>query len=414
MPLHWLLLSLSRAQDHVHPMVADHQQRVAYIALATARAMNYSEPQALQVMQAALLHDIGLVRAEHRVAVLHSLENLLWHCRAGYELLHANPAFSDLAPIVLYHHLGWADRGGLDVPPASFIISLADSVERAIDRREHVLDQQQRICTWVRELAGKRFNPDCVEGFLQAARAPAFWLDCACNRTYSILLEHAPREEEPMTIESLQPVAELFSHVVDAASRWTATHSAGVAAAAEAMAGLLDFTPQELAMIRVAGQLHDIGKISLPSGMLEKSGRLTEQEWRLMRGHTYHSFQLLKSIDGMPQIGTWGAYHHERLDGDGYPFRLAAKDLPLGSRIVAVADTFSALTEDRPYRRKMNRFEATKVLERLAVTGGIDGDVVHVVRMEFESINALRLQRQQAQLARHRQLIGSMDMARAA
>lgn len=417
MALHGLLLSLSRAHDHVHPMVADHQQRVAYIAMAVAKTMHLAASERLRVMKAALLHDIGLVRAEHRVAALHFLENLQWHSQAGYQLLHGNRLLGDLAEIVLHHHVRWADArsarcGGEDAPLGSYIIALADSVERAIDRRTAVLDQQRRICIWVRQLRGKRFHPDCVDAFLEAGRAPAFWLDCACNRTYNVVMDQVPSPGGALTVGSLGAVAEMFSQVVDSASQWTAAHSAGVSAVAVTLARQMGFDRRGLAVMHLAGLLHDIGKISLPSEILDKAGGLSDPEWRMVKGHTYHTFRLLKTIDSVPQIGPWAAYHHERLDGNGYPFRLGGRELSLGSRIMAVADTFAALTENRPYRKRMNKSEIQAMLDRLAAGGGIDGDVVRVACREFDAIDAARRQQQRAQLARHRRLLAAICPAR--
>ena len=131
------------------------------------------------------------------------------------------------------------------------------------------------------------------------------------------------RQDWPtLTIDevTLGPIAEVFARIVDSASPWTAVHSAGVAATAVALAERLNFSPRELHLMRAAGYLHDLGKLSTPTQILDKPGKLTENEYAAVRAHTYHTYRILDTIGGMPQICEWAAFHHERLDGNGYPF----------------------------------------------------------------------------------------------
>jgi response regulator RpfG family c-di-GMP phosphodiesterase len=139
-PLHRLILSLSDALDVVHRDIADHQQRVAYIAISIAREMGMKEEEILDVFLAAALHDIGLITVENKMLVTcGKLERVRWHSEAGYEVLHEHRLFSRAAEAIRHHHIAWADGRGAEsgdhaVPFASHIIALADAVERAIDR----------------------------------------------------------------------------------------------------------------------------------------------------------------------------------------------------------------------------------------------------------------------------------------
>jgi HD-GYP domain-containing protein (c-di-GMP phosphodiesterase class II) len=92
----------------------------------------------------------------------------------------------------------------------------------------------------------------------------------------------------------------------------------------------------------------------------------------------------------MPQISEWAAFHHERLDGRGYPFRHAAEDLTLGSRIMAVADVFTAISEDRPYRKGMSSEQSRALLSQFAANGGLDGDIVQTLDRAYEDISERR------------------------
>ena len=99
---------------------------------------------------------------------------------------------------------------------------------------------------------------------------------------------------------------------------------------------------------------------------------------------------LLKDIQGFEQIAVWAAFHHEKLNGRGYPFRLEGAELPLGARIMAVSDIFSAITEDRPYRRGMEREQAVRVLRENAAAEALSGNVTELLIANFDAVNAAR------------------------
>ncbi len=394
-PLHRLILSISEGIDYVHPSVADHQLRVAYISTNIARRLGIGGNDLLDVFEAAALHDVGLLGLESRMLLLHhgNFERVRWHAQAGYELLRDLDLFARAAEIVRDHHTPWqhgegAERPGRSVPFASHIVCLADAAERAIDRNLPVLEQKEFILRQVGLLKGKQFHPDCVEAFQEIAEPEAFWLDCVSERIYSVLL--AQMDWPSLTVDgpAVERIAQAFARIVDAMSHWTATHSAAVAAVAVALARRLGFSPREQILMRAAGYLHDIGKLSVPGQILEKPGRLARHEWAIVKGHTYHTFHILTTIGGMPQIAEWAAFHHERIDGTGYPFRHAGHDLTLGSRVMAVADTFSAITAARPYREQLGLPEALDVLDDEADRGALDGDVVALLRRDAEEIHA--------------------------
>ena len=421
-PLHRLILSLSEALDHVHPKVADHQQRVAYIAASMARDMGFREQDLVDVFHAAALHDIGLIGVENRVKALHlgQLEQVDWHAEAGFELLRENPLFARPAEILRHHHVPWNDGHGTEnhgraVPLASHVLVLADAIEVAIDRHASILSQTKTLTEKVVSLSGKQFHPECVEAFRAVSRPEAFWLDITSPRIYAVLLKTIDWPVLHVDEIALRPIAEVFARIVDAASPWTAVHSAGVAATAVALAKHLNFSPREQHLMRAAGYLHDLGKLSVPTRILDKPDRLTPEEFNAMRAHTYHTFRLLDTIGGMPQISEWAAFHHERLDGSGYPFRHRAADLTLGSRIMAVADVFTALTEERPYRSGMSTERALEVLQKLADQGALDGEVIHSLARGQAEVDELRRNEQAEYGARQHELrnmmSGSRDLA---
>lgn len=173
-----------------------------------------------------------------------------------------------------------------------------------------------------------------------------------------------PGTLRPLTTEEVDRICEVFADVVDAKSSFTQSHSASVARVAVGIATELGFTVQRRTRIRRAALLHNIGKLSIPNTILDKTGALSPQEWEVVRAHPLLSKQILERIPHFGDIPTIASQHHEKLDGTGYPFGLSGRDLSLDSRIVALADVFSALSEKRPYRQNLEIGQVINILEK--------------------------------------------------
>jgi putative nucleotidyltransferase with HDIG domain len=140
---------------------------------------------------------------------------------------------------------------------------------------------------------------------------------------------------------------------LDARDRYTAGHSAAVAVYARDIAERIGLSPEEQQLAHLAGLVHDIGKVGLPPGLLEKPGPLTLEERRIMEEHSGIGETILAKVEGYAEIAKVVRHHHERVDGNGYPDRLTDKEIPLISKIIGVADAYNAMTSGRPYRDAM-------------------------------------------------------------
>lgn len=147
--------------------------------------------------------------------------------------------------------------------------------------------------------------------------------------------------------------AEALVATLDARDRYTAGHSAAVAIYSRDIAARMGLSAELQAQAYLCGLVHDIGKIGLPPGLLEKPGALTLEERKIMQEHSAIGERILRNVDDYADIARIVRHHHERVDGEGYPDGLHGDDIPLLSRIIAVADAYNAMTSDRPYRDAM-------------------------------------------------------------
>ena len=410
-PIFDLALCMAQAVDLVSPLVADHHERTAQIAYGLGRQIRLPEQALKDLVLAAALHDIGgLTRNDRLGALDFEYQDPYGHSVNGYLLLKTFPPFAVPAQIVRFHHVPW--RGGAGavfdgqpVPAASHLLQLADRVAVLIDPNQEILHQVAGILERVRQQAGARFDPEQVDALFALAEREAFWLDALYFRDISIMGRRLSWPELEIGDEQFLGLTNLFRRIIDFRSAFTATHSAGVAAVAEKLAQLSGFSQADCWMIHLAGLLHDLGKLAVPAEILEKPGKLTSEEFDIVRRHTYYTFRLLEPLKIMDLVRIWGAFHHERMDGHGYPFHLDENDLPLGSRIVSVADIFTALAEDRPYRRGVPPQEVLQVLLDGTTQRRLDSQVVAVLSEHLSDVDAVRCAAQQHALDEYQAFI---------
>jgi HD-GYP domain-containing protein (c-di-GMP phosphodiesterase class II) len=396
LPIFDLVLCLAEAVDLVSPLVADHHRRTAQIAYGLGMQMKLPVDELHDLVIAAALHDVGgLTRQDRLNALDFEYQDPYGHAVFGYLLLRSFPRFQDAADIVRFHHVPWMDGegalfDGIPVPRTSHLLQLADRVAVLIDPVCDVLGQVDAILDRIHSGSGERFVPGQVEALDALGEKEAFWLDTIYLQHLDVLGRRLRWEQVYLTEQDFLGLTNLFRRIVDFRSRFTASHSAGVAATADVLAQLCGFSPADCRTIHLAGLMHDLGKLAVPAEILEKPGRLTQEEFAVMRRHTYYTFHLLEPLQVLDVIRVWAAFHHERMDGHGYPFHLSGEEIPLGSRVVSVADVFTALTEDRPYRRGMSGADAFRIISDAVSDHRLDRQVVNTLHAHLDELDCAR------------------------
>lgn len=141
---------------------------------------------------------------------------------------------------------------------------------------------------------------------------------------------------------------------LEARDSYTSHHSSRVAEMTEKICDLLKLSEEEKELYHIAAHLHDVGKIGIRDSVLLKEEKLTQEEWEIMKSHAVEGYNILKNVKHFQEVAKIVRSHHERFDGKGYPDGLKGKDIPFGSRIIAVADSIDAMISDRPYRKGMD------------------------------------------------------------
>jgi HD-GYP domain-containing protein (c-di-GMP phosphodiesterase class II) len=201
-----------------------------------------------------------------------------------------------------------------------------------------------------------------------------------------IFHENAARfaEQHALFLGTLQAL----TSAIDAKDRYTRGHSERVGLLAEQMARALTLPDRVIEQYRVAGLVHDVGKIGIAESVLRKTGQLTDAEFSQIKAHPQIGHDILRDIPPLAQVLPGVLHHHERWDGRGYPSGLSAEQIPLIARVLALADTFDAMTSDRSYRRGRPRHVTLAELQRCAGTQFDPGLVGTFTSLDFSSYDA--------------------------
>ena len=174
------------------------------------------------------------------------------------------------------------------------------------------------------------------------------------------------KEQEDRTF--IRQIIQVFAKSIDVKDNYTNGHSSRVAEYTRMIAEKAGYSEEEVEKIYSIGLMHDIGKILVPNEILHKPGRLTDEEFAVMKTHASNGYDILKEVEVMPDLALGAGFHHERIDGKGYPFGKKADEIPEVAQMIAVADTFDAMHSTRPYRKKMKMEDIIAELKRVEGT----------------------------------------------
>lgn len=348
-----VLDALSRALDLTGGQRRGHAARTALIAGRLGVELGLTEDQFESLHYAALLKDSGgsadAPRAHPAVGDGQRRER-------GAQIARQLGFSAEACDAIRHMDERW--DGGKEIPILARVLALAQTLEVSVSERglEDAFDA----------ILDRRFDPEVIRaaGVVRADRS--FWERHHRLRVDPALVLPTPALAGKLPVGSLDDVCTAFAEIVDAKSSFTAAHSSRVAEYAVAVGRHMGLGPAKIAEIRRAALLHDIGKLGIPNAILDKPGRLTPEEFEIVKRHPRFTLEILSPIRGFARIAAIASAHHERLDGTGYWRGLRAEDLDVEMRILAVADVFDALSARRPYREALPIESALDRLRRSA------------------------------------------------
>lgn len=323
-----------------------------------------------------------------------SKELIAARCERGASIVRKMgfPEATSLAIYSLDEH--WNGKGyperlrGKDIPLYSRIMNLCQTLDVYATLRG-----PQAAIDMARQRTGRWFDPDLVRIVAAWSITDPVWTQGDPDEARRRIDAEAPAARYIWVDErQLDIICEAFAEVIDAKSPYTYRHSTGVASAAVSISRQIGLSQQEETTIRRAALLHDIGKLSVSNAILEKPGKLTEDEWKVIRLHPYYTEQILKKAPIFREFAAMAAAHHEKLDGSGYCKGLTAEDLSLPARILTVSDIFDALFADRPYRAGMPMEKVLGIIES-DVPNALDGSCFEALReaaKDLEFVSSLQ------------------------
>jgi HD-GYP domain-containing protein (c-di-GMP phosphodiesterase class II) len=372
-----------------------HSWKVCILSCRIGESLNLGKADMKELFFASLLHDIGGITIPG-----HVIENLVQvpdiygqkndffvfaHSHRSKTILRSFPTFRRISEIVGSHHEFFDGSGfpnGLkenSIPFLSRIIRVADAID--IFSRLHQIDDTKELVLFLNMVSGEEFDPAIYASFV----------DLAENHNILELIKTDEKIELEMTVlkkkmedryyfsstDTINRFFKMVAMLTDNLTSHEESHSSRVAELSVQIGYLLGLEEDEILAIRWSSFLHDIGKISKDRTIYFKKEKLSEEEWLSIKMHPQRSYEIINSVSGMDKIAYYILHHHENFDGSGYPDNLTAKMIPIGSRIMRVADAFDAMTSHRIYHRKKDWQRALGELKKFSGTQ-FDPDIVEI------------------------------------
>ncbi|MFA5336492.1 MAG: HD domain-containing phosphohydrolase [Candidatus Omnitrophota bacterium] len=350
------------------------------------------------IFYASLLHDIGyLALPEHITHYLFTHEDprqnpiILSHTIIGAELTSQIPNLSTIAKLILNHHEWYNGKGyplgrqRNEIPMGAQIIQIADQLDLLL-RDESIrgmVDVEKAMSSWRNE----RASADMVDSVLDILKNGKMLDEVMEKDKISDIFKRVRAEtgqvDIPASVDAVGIACEVFSQLIDTKHPSMIGHSKRVSVYSMLIALAMNLSHDDITKTKWSALLHDVGKLGIARSLINKPGKLTPEEFETVKLHAVYTRELLETITDFKDVAMIASSDHERFDGRGYPAGLKGDQIPLGTKIISIADAFDAMTSTRTYRKAMSKETACDEIEKCSGTQfdpAIVKESVHVLR----------------------------------
>jgi HD-GYP domain-containing protein (c-di-GMP phosphodiesterase class II) len=343
--------------------------------------MGWTDDELIGLSTCALLHDNALTEyiLSEKPGTGQAL-NMKTHCILGEKNISCLPFPADTEGFILYHH-EHADGSGAfgaklsEIPLGAQFIAITDMVDVKKNFARQDKDSLKALREYITEQWGTLFTPAATDALLSILNNDLLE-QLRDENVEAVFRNLMPEWRVDLPAQKMMPVASLLSKIVDYKSKFTAKHTDQIANRAYIMARYYGMDDDTAAKIFFAASLHDLGKLMIPTEILEKNGKLDNAEFETIKSHVAWTYHLLKDIEGFDEIARWASTHHRKLNGQGYP-DLPDHYFPLDfvSRMMACIDIYQAVREARPYHPGRTHEETIAIMQDMVNKGEIDKQI---------------------------------------
>jgi len=395
-----LIKTIAAALDTVEKELlgasSNHGKRIAVLCAKMGKISEKNTEEILGLTNCALLHDNALT--EYILAAResgHYDSTMKKHCEYGQRNADALLSDSGIKNFILYHHERADGKGPYGIhedecPLGAQLIAIADSIDVAYHLQNLTHDKFGNAVQTIKDETGKKYGKTAAQTMLEILDWSMIesLRDDVIDKTAETVLTPWIVDIEDHVIFNL---ASFITKIIDYKSVFTKQHSAGIANMAWHMGEYYNYSREEKVKLYLAAALHDIGKLETPTAILEKPGKLTDEEYIIIKEHVRHTHELLKDIEGFQDIYRWASNHHEKLNGTGYPFGKNADELDFNSRLMTCIDIYQAVSEKRPYHPLRDLNAALQIMNKMADNGEIDRNIVNDISIAMAPYDSIDL-----------------------
>lgn len=391
--LNQFLLSMTKVIDTIEKDIfhtsLNHSRRVAYISLLIGKKLKLTNDELFDLASYALLHDIGIssqnILTDDNFDNLNVLEKKHEHCQFGESIISHFPINNPQANVIKYHHEFYNGSGyfgikGDDIPFLARIICLADNLDilYPLETIGSNKKKQQEIINHVKNNINVLYGESEVLALLDIIDE-TFFSNFLNDNYENILIKMIPSKLVNIEYSELNRILSIYSHIIDSKSSYTYNHTSELVSKAKVLIDHYAFSDEEKEKFIIATFLHDIGKIGISNSILEKPGKLTYEEFAIIKEHPTIGYHIIKDIPGLEDVAQLVYSHHEKLNGLGYPRGLKGEEISFPIRLLTVLDIYQSITENRPYHQGLSHQQAILILNDMARNNEIDQKIVNDV-----------------------------------